>query len=266
MNITIEDLFAAGVHFGHQLRRWNPKSKPFVYDHRGGVTIIDLEKTFEQLSKAYQALQEIVANGGEILFVGTKRQAQDVVRETAASVHMPFCANRWLGGTLTNFSTIQKSLDKYKRFLKMESDGTFDKMPNKEVAAIRREMSRMNRNFEGLLETTQLPKALIVVDIKNEDIAVTEAKRLGIPVIGIVDTNSDPTLVDYPIPANDDAGKSIRILLEVLSEGIQSGLANRDSKAASKQVNKSRSAVNESHAEVTISSDIDLEKSGSEGL
>lgn len=263
MNITIEELFDAGVHIGHQVRRWNPKSSPFIFDHRSGVTIIDLEKTLEQLSHAYKFLQETVACHGEVMFVGTKKQAQEIVRESASAVHMPFCSNRWLGGTLTNFQTIEKSLGKYKRFLKMDSDGSFDKMPNKEVAAIRRQMARMNRNFEGLLEITKRPTAMIIVDIKSEAIAVAEAKRLGIPVIGIVDTNSDPSQVEFPIPANDDASKSIRMVLSVLTEAIQSGLSMREAKATSQKGKRSRQAqAIENEAEVTLSSDIDLNKAG----
>lgn len=262
MNVTIEELFEAGVHIGHQVRRWNPKSRPFIFDHRSGVTIINLEKTLEQLSKAYQFLQETVAGHGEVLFVGTKKQAQELVRENATAAHMPFCSNRWLGGTLTNFSTIEKSLGKYKRFLKMDTDGSFDKMPNKEVAAIRRQMARMNRNFEGLLEVTKLPAAIIVIDIKTEAIAVAEAKRLGIPVIGIVDTNSDPSQVEFPIPANDDASKSIRMVLSVLTEAIQSGLGMREAKAAQRGKHRARTEAVENEAEVTLSSDIDLNQAG----
>lgn len=227
MNITVKDLLDAGVHFGHQTRRWNPKSKPFVYDHRSGVSIIDLEKTYAQLEKAVAFVEEVVADNKDIMFIGTKRQAQEILREAATTCGMPFCVNHWLGGTLTNFETILTSLKKYKKFLNMESSGELDKLYAKEAAAIRREMSRMNRNFEGIKDISKLPGAVFIVDIKNEEIAVSECRKLGIPIVAMVDTNSDPSLVDYPIPANDDAVKSIRLITEVIVEAIQNGLSRR---------------------------------------
>ena len=228
MNITVRDLFDAGVHFGHQTKCWNPKSKPYVFDHRQGISIMDLGKTYECLETASAFLEQTIAGGGKVLLVGTKKQAQEVMREAAAASELPFCVNRWLGGTLTNFSTILNSIAKYKKYLQMESDGSLDKLPKKEVAAIRREMSRMHRNFEGLLEMPELPDAIFIIDIKREDIAVAEAKRLGIPVVALVDTNSDPTLVDYPIPGNDDAVKSIRIIVETIMEALQEGMVKRE--------------------------------------
>ena len=232
---TPKDLLDAGVHFGHQLRRWNPKSKPYVYDNRNGISIIDLEQTHALLEKASAYIEETVASGKDVLFIGTKKQAQDIMREAATASQMPFCVNRWMGGGLTNFATIKTSLVKYRKFLKMDAEGELDKLPGKEEAAIRRQMSRMNRNFEGILNIEELPAALFVVDTKNEEIAVAEAVRLGIPVIGLVDTNSDPTILDFPIPGNDDAVKSIRIIVETIMEAIQSGLAQR----AAKKVQKS---------------------------
>jgi len=227
MNISPKDLLDAGVHFGHQTRRWNPKSKPFIYDHRHGVSIIDLEKTYNYLQRATTFVEELVASGKNILFVGTKKQSQEILREAATTCQMPFCANRWMGGTLTNFATIKTSLAKYRRFLDMESTGELQKLPGKEAAAIRRQMARMNRNFEGLLDLNELPSALFVIDVRNEAIAVNEAVRMEIPVVALVDTNSDPTLIDYPIPGNDDAVKSIRIITEVIMEAVQNGLARR---------------------------------------
>jgi len=227
MNITVKDLLDAGVHFGHQVRRWNPKSKPFVFDHRHNISIINLEKTYALLGEACEFLEETVAAGKELLFVGTKRQAQEVVREAAGTVGMPYTANRWMGGTLTNYTTSKQSLEKYRRFLAMEADGSLQKLPGKEAASIRREMSRMHRNFEGLLDMKGIPGAMIIIDVKTEHIAVAEAKRLGIPVVALVDTNSDPTDIAYPIPGNDDAVKSIRLIVEVLTEAIQNGLARR---------------------------------------
>ena len=234
MNTTPKDLLDAGVHFGHQLRRWNPKSKPYVYDNRNGISIIDLEKTHKLLEKAYAKIEEVVSSGKDVLFIGTKKQAQEIMREAATSCQMPFCVNRWMGGGLTNFTTIKSSLAKYRKFLKMDQDGELEKLPGKEEAAIRRQMSRMNRNFEGMLEVNDLPAAVFVVDTKNEEIAVSEANRLGIPVIGLVDTNSDPTVIDYPIPGNDDAVKSIRIIVETILEAAQSGLSPREAKRVQK--------------------------------
>lgn len=228
MNITIKDLLDAGVHFGHQLRRYNPRSRKFVYDNRHGISIIDLEKTYEQLEKACKLAEDIATSGKQILFVGTKRQAQEVLREAATSCVMPFAVNRWLGGTLTNFPTVKGSIDKYKKYLSMEADGSMDKLPNKEAAAIRRDMQRMQRNFEGLLEMETPPAAMFVIDTRNEDIAVAEANRLGIPVIGLVDTNSDPTIISCPVPGNDDSIKSIRIIVETIMDAIQTGIASRD--------------------------------------
>ncbi len=229
MDITPKDLLDAGVHFGHQVRRWNPGFKPYLHDHLHGISIIDLEKTHRLLEEAGNFVSGIVAKGKDILLVGTKKQAQEIIREAAGMTQMPFCANRWMGGTLTNFTTIQSSLQKYRKFLQMEEDGSINALPKKEVAAIRRQMERMHRNFEGLINVEALPAALFVVDVRHEDIAVAEARRLGIPVVGIVDTNSNPSLADYPIPGNDDASKSIRILTEVIVEAIQTGMESRES-------------------------------------
>ena len=227
MNITVKDLLDAGVHFGHQVRRWNPKSKPFVYDNRHGISIIDLEKTYDLLEKASKAVEEVVSQGKQVLLVGTKRQAQEPIRELAAATNMPFSVNRWMGGTLTNFETVSASLAKYKKFLRMEDDGSLDKLPGKEGAAIKRQMSRMQRNFEGLLNLQGLPGAVFVIDSHNESIAVAEANRLKIPVIALVDSNSDPSLLSHPIPGNDDSTKSIRIIVDVILDAIQSGAVRR---------------------------------------
>jgi len=227
MYITVRDLLEAGVHFGHQLKRWNPKSKPYVYDNRHGISIIDLEKTYDLLEKAATAIEEVVSNGKQILLVGTKRQAQEPMRELAAATNMPFCVNRWMGGCLTNHETVSTSLAKYKKFLKMEDDGSLDKLPGKEGAAIKRQMSRMKRNFEGMLNLQGIPGALFVIDSHNEAIAIAEANRLKIPVFALVDSNSDPSLIDFPIPGNDDSTKSIRIIVDVILEAIQTGASRR---------------------------------------
>ncbi len=247
MNITVRDLLDAGVHFGHQLRRWNPRSKPFVFDQRHGISIIDLEKTYACLEKATVFIQELVSNGGDVLLVGTKKQAQELIREAAAATGMPFCSNRWMGGGLTNFSTIKRSIEKYKRYLAMENDGSMAKLPKKEAAAIKREMARMNRNLEGMLEMRELPRAIFLIDVKTEAIAVEEARRLNIPLVALVDTNSDPSLVTYPIPGNDDAVKSVRIIVETIVEAIQNGLHQREYRRSSKSV--AASAQKEIYAE-----------------
>ncbi len=232
MNITVKDLLDARVHFGHQTRRWNPKSKPYVYAHRSGVSIIDLEKTYALLEKAAAFVEEVAASGKDVFFIGTKRQAKEILHEAADACGMPFCVNRWLGGTLTNFETILTSLKKYKRFAAMEESGELEKLHAKEAAAIRREKGRMDRNFEGIKNISKLPGAAFIVDIKNEEIAVSECRKLGIPIVAVVDTNSDPTLVDYPIPANDDAVKSIRLITEIIVESVQNGVARRAAKMA----------------------------------
>ena len=230
MDVTLKDLLDAGVHFGHQTKRWNPRSKGFVFDHRQGISIIDLTITYERLEEALKFVEETVADGGNVLLVGTKRQAQEIIREAAAITNMPFCANRWMGGTLTNFQTIKRSIAKYKRYQEMESSGEMAKLPKKEESAIKREMARMNRNFEGLVDMPDMPSVMFVVDVNFEDIAVAEAERVKVPVVAIVDTNSDPSLVKYPIPGNDDAVKSIRIVVDTLVEAIQSGLSQREAK------------------------------------
>jgi small subunit ribosomal protein S2 len=271
MNVTPKDLLDAGVHFGHQTRRWNPRSKPYVFDHRQGITIIDLGKTHELLEKAYSFLEETVAAGGNVLFVGTKRQAQEIIREAAISTHQPYAVDRWLGGTLTNFSTVKKSIAKFKKFQQQETSGELAKLSSKEESAIKREMVRMNKNFSGIMELNELPAAMFVLDANQEAIAVAEAKRLNIPCVGLVDTNSDPTQLAYPIPGNDDAVKSIRIIVDTIVEAIQSGLSKRDSRrntrgqadlrAVSAEMASSSGAVNEDGevdlSKVTIPSDVE---------
>jgi small subunit ribosomal protein S2 len=238
MNITISDLFEAGVHLGHQKRRWNPKSKDFIYDHRGGISIINLEKTYKKLEGACAFMQELASKGQKILFVATKKQAQEIVREVATGVGMPFCVNRWLGGCLTNFETVKRSLNKYRRFLDMEADGTLATILKKEASVIRRQMARMHRGFEGMLRVNDLPDALFVVDVNYEDISVMEANRLHIPIVGVVDTNSDPTNITHVIPANDDSVKSIKIILEAVAEAIQTGQAVYDARQADNKKRK----------------------------
>jgi small subunit ribosomal protein S2 len=228
ISVTTKDLLDAGVHFGHQTKRWNPRSKPYVFDHRQGVTIIDLAKTHALLEKACEFLTETVANGGNVLFVGTKRQAKEIVREAASATSMPFVVDRWLGGTLTNYATVKKSIAKFKKYQAMETSGEMSKLPRKEESAIKREMVRMQRNFNGIADMGGLPTALVVIDINHEAIAVAEAARCGIPCVALADTNSDPGLVSHPIPGNDDAVKSVRIIVDALVAAVQEALAQRE--------------------------------------
>jgi small subunit ribosomal protein S2 len=260
ISITPKDLLDAGVHFGHQTKRWNPRSKPFVFDHRQGVTIIDLEKTYEALEKASTFIENIVGNGGNVLFVGTKRQAKDIVREAAAATGMPFSVDRWLGGTLTNYETVKRSVAKFKKYQQMETSGELSKLPRKEESAIKREMGRMQRNFNGIVEMGGLPSALFVVDVGHEKIAVAEAARCSIPCIALVDTNSDPSLVAYPIPGNDDAVKSVRIIVETIVAAIQSGLSQRDTRRAQRGVEAKAAAAQAVAEPAAETSEVDLSK------
>jgi small subunit ribosomal protein S2 len=255
ISVTVKDLLDAGVHFGHQTKRWNPRSKPYVFDHRQGISIIDLGKTHAALEKACQFLTETVANGGNVLFVGTKRQAQEIIREAATSTNMPYCVDRWLGGTLTNFQTVTRSIAKFKKYQQMETNGEMDKLASKEIAAIKREMTRMTRNFNGISDMVGLPTAMFVVDTNHEKIAVAEGNRSGIATVGLVDTNSDPSQLKFPIPGNDDAVKSVRIIVEAVVAAIQDGLAQRDSRR-----NAPRTQPGEAPAAVPSSGEIDLSK------
>ena len=258
INITPKDLLDAGVHFGHQTKRWNPRSKPFVFDHRQGVSIIDLGKTHDALAKASAFIEEAVAKGGNVLFVGTKRQAKDIVREAAVSVNMPYCVDRWLGGTLTNYETVKKSVAKYKRYQQMETSGEMSKLPRKEESAIKREMGRMQRNFNGIADMGGLPTVMFAVDVNHEKIAVAEASRCGIPCVGLVDTNSDPTTVSHPIPGNDDAVKSVRIIVEAIVAAVQGGLSQRDSRRAQRPQAEAKETAAEAAAPATT--EVDLSK------
>ena len=260
ISITPKDLLDAGVHFGHQTKRWNPRSKPFVFDHRQGITIIDLGKTHEALTKACDFLEETVANGGNVLFVGTKRQAKEIVREAATSTNMPLCVDRWLGGTLTNYETVKKSIAKFKKYQAMETSGELSKLPRKEESAIKREMTRMQKNFNGIADMGGLPSALFVIDVSHEAIAVAEAARCAIPCVGLVDTNSDPTTVSHPVPGNDDAVKSIRIIVEAVTASIQSGLAQRDTRRAQRGAADIKATQAGTAHVVATADDVDLSK------
>ena len=256
MKVTPQELFEVGAHIGHQKRRWNPKTRPYIFDHRNGITIIDLVKTCKQIEDACEVAKNVVSGGGDIWFVGTKKQAKDVMKEGATAVDMPFCVNRWLGGTLTNFQTVERSLNKYKKFLRLEESGDLAKMHKKEAAAIKREMNRMHSNFEGLMKVEELPGALFVIDVLQEHIAVAEARKIGIPVMAVVDTNSDPTVVDYPIMCNDDSMKAIRMVIGLLIEGIQEGVSIRGERKSSKRKLISSKDLVKIEPEVSVSEEI----------
>lgn len=221
--VELTDLLNAGAHFGHLTHRWNPKMKPFIFMEKNGIHIIDLKKTQELIDVAGDALAKLVSEGKRVLFVGTKKQAKDVIREEAERCGQFYVTERWLGGMLTNFTTIRKSVKRLNNIEKMETDGTFDKLTKKEVLHIQREKERLQKVLYGVANMSRLPGAIYVVDIKKEAIAVSEAKRLGIPVFSIVDTNVDPTPIDFPIPANDDAIKSIQLITRIIADAVNEG-------------------------------------------
>ena len=222
----------AGVHFGHQTKRWNPKMKPFIFDARNGIHIIDLTKTLHQLEAACNFLAAAVGKGGKVLFVGTKKQAQTAIKDTAKEGGQFFVTQRWLGGTLTNFATIKRSLARLKEIEKMEADGTINNYVKQEQSMIRREAARLVKFFEGIQTMDKMPGAMFVVDIKREHNAVAEARRLNIPIVAMVDTNCDPDLVDYPISGNDDAIRSVRLILATIGQTVMQAQAEYETKYA----------------------------------
>jgi small subunit ribosomal protein S2 len=232
ISIGVKELLDAGVHFGHQTKRWNPKMKPFIFDARNGIHIIDLSKTLNQLEAACDFLGGAVRRGGKVLFVGTKKQAQQAVKETAKECGQYFVTERWLGGTLTNFATIKRSVARLKQIEKMEVDGTLSAYVKQEQSVIRREASRLVKFFDGIRAMDKLPGAMFVVDIKREHNAVAEARRLKIPVVAIVDTNCDPDLVDFPIAGNDDAIRSVRMILATVGQVVTQAQAEYEAKYA----------------------------------
>ncbi len=222
-NISMSELLESGVHFGHQTKRWNPNMKPYIYQARAGIYIINLQKTVEELKKACDTVNRFVANGGKILFVGTKRQAKEAIKEIATQTGNYYVTERWLGGMLTNNATIRASIDKLEKYEKMEFDGTYDKITKKELSGILKEKAKLNRNFDGIRDMKQVPALVFIVDVRREAIAVAEARKLNIPVIAIVDTNCDPDIVDHVIPGNDDAIRSIRYILSKIHASILTG-------------------------------------------
>ena len=214
--VSMKQLLESGVHFGHATRRWDPKMAPYIFTSRNGIHIIDLKKTAEEIERAYQALFQIIAEGGKVLFIGTKKQAQEAVKEEAIRTGQFYVDKRWLGGTLTNFKTIKLRIKRLKNLHKMEENGTFDKLPKKEVLLLLKERAKLNKFLGGIKEMSKLPEAVFVVDPKSEINAVLEARKLKIPVFGIVDTNCDPDFVDHIIPANDDAIRAVKLITWVM--------------------------------------------------
>jgi small subunit ribosomal protein S2 len=227
MGVSTEQLLEAGVHFGHLTSKWNPKMAPYIFMEQNGIHIIDLNKTSSKLEEAQHAIANIARTGRKVMFVATKKQAKDILEENAKNVNMPYVSQRWLGGMLTNFATVRKSIKKMQAIEKMKTDGTFDNMNKKERLMKTREQEKLYRVLGGIEELNRLPAALFVVDVKREHIAVKEAQKLNIPIFAIVDTNSDPTKADFPIPGNDDSAKSLHILITEVTNAIAKGLQER---------------------------------------
>ena len=242
LSIGVKELLEAGVHFGHQTKRWNPKMKQFIFDARNGIHIIDLSKTLTQLETACDYLATTCRKGGQVLFVGTKKQAQEAARESAKGCGQHYVTERWLGGTLTNFSTIKRSIARMKEIEKMESDGSINNYVKQEQSMIRREAARLSKYFEGIRSMDKFPATMFVIDIKREHNAIAEARRLRIPIVAIVDTNCDPDLVDYPIAGNDDAIRSLRLILSTVVQTITMARAEYEAKFARKKAEESAGA------------------------
>ena len=251
MAYTQKDLLDAGVHFGHLTRKWNPKMAPYIFMEQNGIHIIDLKKTESRLEEAKAAAKNIAKSGRRILFVSTKKQAKEIVSTEAAKAGMPHVTERWLGGMLTNFQTVRRSIKRMQVIDKMATDGTFERLNKKERLMLDREKLKLARVLGGIEEMTKLPGALFVVDIKREHLAISEAQRLGIPVIALVDTNSDPTIVNYPIPGNDDASKSIHLIVSEMAAAISEGTAARKKE---KQVEEAKNQEKAAEAEVATES------------
>ncbi len=258
--VTMKSLLESGVHFGHQTKRWNPKMARFIFSQRNGIHIIDLQKTSTCIVEAYDAVRNVVKDGKSVLFVGTKKQAQLVIEQEAKRCNMPYINNRWLGGMLTNFTTIKKSISTLKKIEKMESDGTFESLTKKEVSLLTKQKTKLEKNLGGIKDMKDLPGAVFIIDTKKEAIAVTEAKKLGIPVVAVVDTNCDPTDITYPIPGNDDAIRAIALFVEIIANAV----IDADNEAGIQIVetltdeNTEETEVTEVEEEVVFSSDEDL--------
>ncbi len=233
--ISMKQLLEAGVHFGHQTRRWNPKMAEYIFTDRNGIYIIDLQKTVKKVDEAYFFIRDLISEGKTILFVGTKKQAQEAVREEAERCSMFYVNQRWLGGTLTNFQTIRKRIDRLHELEKMESNGTFEVLPKKEVAALLHEKEKLEKFLKGIKDMKNLPGALFIIDPRKERIAVAEARKIGIPIIAIVDTNCDPDEIDYIIPGNDDAIRAVRLLTAKVAEAVLEGNQGKDTEVTAEE-------------------------------
>ena len=243
--VTMKQLLEAGVHFGHQTRRWNPKMKRFIHGDRGGIYLIDLHQTLQGIEKSYTFVRDLVADGGTILFIGTKKQAQDSIQGYALKSGMPYINQRWLGGMLTNFETISKRVAKMKEYQRMRDSGEFEVMPKKEALLLSRELDKLERNLNGIRNLERLPDAVFILDTKKEDIAVTEANKLGIPVVAVVDTNCDPDIIQYVIPGNDDAIRSGDLLTRVIADAVLEGRLMRSKKFPEAAAPQQRTAEEE---------------------
>ncbi len=218
--VTMKSLLESGVHFGHQVKRWDPRMKKYIFAERNGIHIIDLQKTIVSIKDAYEAVRKVTVAGKSVLFVGTKKQAQQAIEKEAGRCGMYYVNNRWLGGMLTNFSTIKKSLNRLKKLEKMEVDGTFDNLTKKEIASLQKEKSKLEKNLGGIKEMKELPGIIFIIDTHKEQIAVTEARRMGIPIVAVVDTNCNPEGIDYPIPGNDDAIRAITLFTQIIANAV----------------------------------------------
>lgn len=249
--ISMKQLLEAGVHFGHQTRRWNPKMKKYIFTERNGIYIIDLQKTVKKIEEAYKFVRQLGEEGGTILFVGTKKQAQESVKEEANRSGMYYVNQRWLGGTLTNFQTIRKRINRLKQIEKMEEDGTFEVLPKKETVYLLKEKERLLKFLGGIKDMKKLPDALFVIDPRKESIAIAEARKLNIPIIGIVDTNCDPDEIDYVIPANDDAIRAVKLLTSTVADAIIEGNQGTELEATEEAASTKENEKTDAEAPVT---------------
>ncbi len=260
-SVTMKELLEAGVHFGHQTRRWNPKMKPYIFGARNGIYIIDLQKTVQLFKVAYEFVVNRVADGGKLLFVGTKKQAQDAIYEEATRCGMFYVNHRWLGGMLTNFQTIKRSIDRLKAYERMKEDGSLKRFPKKEILALEKKMAKLEKSLGGIKDMASLPDAIYVVDPHKENIAVKEARKLNIPVVAIVDSNCDPTEIDYVIPGNDDAIRAIRLITSRIADACLDGLKLREERLQSltdKEMEEEAAGVNDSAFASLAPTDLEL--------
>jgi small subunit ribosomal protein S2 len=249
-NVTMRQMLEAGLHFGHQTRRWNPKMKPYIYGPRNGIYIVNLDLTMKLFRKAYQFMTDVVADGGYILFVGTKKQAQAIIKEEAERCGMYYVNHRWLGGMLTNFQAIRNSIDRLKKIESMQEDGSINRFPKKEILQMEKERIKLTRNVGGIKNMRSLPDVLFIIDPRKEDIAVEEALKLGIPIVALTDTNCDPDGIDYVIPGNDDAIRAIKLISSLMAEAVQEGKARRGEETPA-SLDEMESAMTEQQEEET---------------